>query len=122
MIGRIVHTADAADGSMLSGADALAAGLTSHDEFSRIMARGGAAEWLEGFADWVNCELSKPHASQTAILQAITVLQAQTIASIAAQLIKPDGDRTFIRLFLELSQREIAEHMARTRAGLEEGA
>lgn len=119
MHGRIFHTSDYT-GEKLSGEDALAAGLTANSEHIRVMARGAASGWLEGFIHWINDEVNRPGSKHSAIIHAIAMLQTQTLASVAAQLLEPGGDKHFIKLVVELTETELVEHMARTRAGLEE--
>lgn len=121
MTGRVLYTSDVA-GRKLSGDDALAAGLTADNEFIRVMARGTAAGWLEGFLAWVSAEINRPSCDQAAILHAIASLQIQTIGSVAAQLLGPDGDREFIEALVDTTERKLPEHMTRMRAALEQEA
>lgn len=105
----------------LAGDDALAEALTSTSAITRIMARGAAADWLRPFAAWINDEINRPKAVPSEILQAIAVLQIQTISSIAAQLLSPDGDDEFLRVYLEIVDEHMTAHMQRTRKEAEGG-
>jgi len=101
-----------------NGDDALAAALTSPDEMTRIMARGAAGEWISHFTAWVNDELRRPKAEIGDVIQAILRLQMQTLASLAAQISRAEGDPVLLSAIVGLYQDEFVEHMRKTRQHL----
>jgi hypothetical protein len=98
-----------------TGEAALADALTSKSATVRIMARGVAADWLTPFTIWMNDELRRPKAEPAKVVAAISMLMVQTLASIAAQISEPSGDRIFVEAFIDLARHELPKHMAKTR-------
>lgn len=89
--------------------------LTCDDAMTRAMARCTLSGWLEPFSAWVNAELDRPEGDPVAILHAVSRVFIQTIGSIAAQTISSDGDAILRQAFVALVERELLDHMRRTR-------
>lgn len=104
----------------LTGDEALAAALTSDSPAARIMARGAAATWMPGFVAWANDELNRSNGNPADFLFALTLLQLQTFASIAGQIISPEGEEYVVKLYLELAAHELPKHMGRIREEMQE--
>lgn len=92
--------------------------LTSDQALTRTMARCTVSGWIEQLCAWVNAEVNRPEGDPLVAVQAMAIVFVQTIGSVAAQVSKPSGDQIFKEGIITLIEKELLEHMQRTRQGV----
>ncbi len=97
----------------LGDENALAAALTAKSPIGRSMARGVASGWPHTLTLWFNDEINRPNGKPSVALQALMLLQIQTLGSFIAGLTRPEDSHHVVKLYAEMVADRLPSHVAK---------
>ncbi|EKF43306.1 hypothetical protein NA8A_04723 [Nitratireductor indicus C115] len=101
--------------------DALADALSAKSPVVRCMARLNATGIVRTIETWAESEMARG-TTRSQLISALADVQVQTFASLTAQLLPADTDRSMIEYYCEFARIRMQENMSATRLLLAEAA